>query len=634
MRRGLRRHGLRHYRRRLGASRAHKLAGLTGGLLALVLTAAGCGARGPEGPGKPTAGGTATYALPANQTPNYIFPFAPGTYFTQVNIDNLQYMLYRPLYWFGTSSGLPYLNKKLSLAEPPIYSHNTVTIKLKRYMWSNGEHVTAQDVVFWMNMLKAVVKVSSSSVNWGGYVPHEFPDNVLNIKTSGTREVKMTIRGPYSRQWFTDNELSQITPMPLAWDRTAAGKSDCAVQLIHCIAVFKYLDAQSKNTATWATSRLWSVVDGPWQLTSLNSQGVLTFSFNPKYSGTVPKAHINVFKELPFTSEEAEYNVLAAGGSNPLDVGYLPTVNAPVPPPGRPVGANPIPGYRLQPLYTWGLSYFPYNFSSADPQLPIISQQYFRHALQLLENQAAIIQGPLHGYGHVTTGPVGSFPRTDYLSPTALKGDPYPYDPVEARQLLAGNGWTVNPNGISTCHKPGIASGDCGKGIHAGAQMKFTLYYATGNSWLESALLALKSDAAQVGIDIVLIPKTFNGVIGVVENGIGCPAAGCPWELADWGLGWSYVPDYLPTGDELFLAGSLGNTGQYSNSVNDHLIKQTLANSNMRLMWKWEDYLTKQLPVVFQPDAPQALVESIDSLHIGKQSPTLAINPEDWYFVH
>ena len=53
----------------------------------------------------------------------------------------------------------------------------------------------------------------------------------------------------------------------------------------------------------------------------------------------------------------------------------------------------------------------------------------------------------------------------------------------------------------------------------------------------------------------------------------------------------------------------------------------------MHLMWKWEDYLTKQLPVMFQPDAPAALLESIASLHIGKQSPTLAITPEDWYYV-
>jgi hypothetical protein len=63
------------------------------------------------------------------------------------------------------------------------------------------------------------------------------------------------------------------------------------------------------------------------------------------------------------------------------------------------------------------------------------------------------------------------------------------------------------------------------------------------------------------------------------------------------------------------------------------MIKQTLANSNMHLMWQWEDYLTTQLPVVFQPAAPAALVESISNLRIGTQSPTLAINPEEWYYL-
>ena len=101
----------------------------------------------------------------------------------------------------------------------------------------------------------------------------------------------------------------------------------------------------------------------------------------------------------------------------------------------------------------------------------------------------------------------------------------------------------------------------------------------------------------------------------------------------NWGSGWSYVPDYLPTGDELFQTGSFGNLGHYSDSTNDNLIKKTLTSSNMHLMYQWQDYLTKQVPVVFQPDAPAALVESISNLHIGKQSPTLAINPEEWYYL-
>ncbi|MGI9008636.1 MAG: ABC transporter substrate-binding protein [Streptosporangiaceae bacterium] len=602
------------------------------GLLALSLGAAGCGLGSGGGGHTPVSGGTVSYALPPNSTPNYIFPFSPGQYFTQVNSGNLQYLLYRPLYWFG-GNGRPYLNPDLSLAKKPEYNGQTVTIKLRPYRWSDGTTLTAQDVVFWMNMMKAVVsysvRYSSNSVNWGGYVPGEFPDNVRSVRAVGTNEVQMVIKGPYSTQWFTDNELSQITPMPLAWDVTASGKSNCEQVQTNCVAVFKYLDGLSKNPSTWVKSKVWGVVDGPFKLTGLNSQGVLTFRYNHDYSGPVPAHHIAALTELPFTSEEAEFNVLAAGGSHPIDVGYLPTVDAPVPPPGSAVGANPVAGYRLQPLYTWGLSYFPYNFGSADPQRAVINQVYFRQAMQLLEDQAAVIQGPLHGYGHTTTAPVGSFPRTKFLSPQGRRGDPYPFNPAAARRLLTLHGWRVNPAGVSVCP---AGPSQCGAGVKAGTKLNFTLYYATGAAWLESALLQLKSNAAEVGINIELKPRTFNGVLAVVE-GAGCPAAGCPWELADWGQGWSYVPDYLPTGDELFQTNSFANLGKYSNATNDKYIKATLNSSNMSLMYKWEDYLTKQLPVALQPDAPAALVESVDNLHIGVQSPTLAINPEQWYFL-
>ena len=51
-----------------------------------------------------SSGGTATYALPPSNTPNYIFPFASSTYFSVVNSEDFQYLMYRPLYWFGNGA--------------------------------------------------------------------------------------------------------------------------------------------------------------------------------------------------------------------------------------------------------------------------------------------------------------------------------------------------------------------------------------------------------------------------------------------------------------------------------------------------------------------------------------------------
>ncbi len=86
-----------------------------------------------------------------------------------VNAEDFQYLMYRPLYWFGNGAS-PTLNTSLSLADMPVYSGNNVTITMKDWKWSNGETITAQDVVFWIHMMQA-----EASTNWGAYVPGGFP---------------------------------------------------------------------------------------------------------------------------------------------------------------------------------------------------------------------------------------------------------------------------------------------------------------------------------------------------------------------------------------------------------------------------------------------------------------------------
>jgi len=266
------------------------------GLLTLAVAAAGCGTHDKAGAGgTPINGRMVTYALPANVTPNFIFPFAGGSDFTIVNLDNLQYFLYRPLYWFG-DKGLPYLNEKLSLAYRPQYSGQVVTIRLKPNLhWSNGELITAKDLMFWINMSRN----AQTKTDYGGYVPNGFPDNIKDARAVGQYEVQITIKGQYSPLWFTYNELSQFTPMPQAWDETGSNSpSHCSDNPSDCTAVYDYLAAAAAKTSTWTTSPLWKVVDGPWKLTGY-TQGVLTFSYNTSYSLPVPSHHIAVFREIP-----------------------------------------------------------------------------------------------------------------------------------------------------------------------------------------------------------------------------------------------------------------------------------------------------------------------------------------------
>jgi peptide/nickel transport system substrate-binding protein len=255
---------------------------VAGGALALVVTAAACGSSGgtsgSTSGGTKVKGGTATWALPPSTIPNYIFPFTSSTYFSVVNAENFQYLMYRPLYWFGNGAS-PTLNTSLSLADAPVYSGTKVTITLKNYKWSDGTAVTAQDVLFWIHMMQAV-----GSTNWGAFVPGGFPTNVSDVKAVSSTELTMTMNKAYNPNWFTYNELSQITPMPKAWDKTASGTSDCTDNVSDCAKVYSYLDSQSKALASYATSPLWSIVDGPWKLSSFNADGNSTFVPNKSYS--------------------------------------------------------------------------------------------------------------------------------------------------------------------------------------------------------------------------------------------------------------------------------------------------------------------------------------------------------------
>jgi peptide/nickel transport system substrate-binding protein len=605
----------------------------------LAVAVAACG---PVGSGSgsstvgttPTSGGTATFATLPGLPANYIFPMAGGGNFTAINTDDFQYLMYRPLYWFGDGTQ-PTLDPQLSLAELPVYSGQTVKITLKPYMWSNGEPVSAQDVVFWINMMNA----EDANGNWGGFVPGYFPQNVTDVHAVSANTVEMTIKGPYSEDWFTDNELSQITPLPAAWDVTGPGKpSDCATSVSACAAVYNYLSKDAGNPTSWVSFGLWDIVDGPWKLLSATNTDQITLGFNSKYSGAVPPFHISRFVLLPFTTEQAEYNQLQAPGGNPVDYGYLPTDDAPVPPAGSQVGSNPITlgGYKLTVIYPWALSYFPYNFDS--PAGPIFKQLYFRQAFQSLVDQEGVVSGPMHGYGKVTTGPVADYPVTSYLSPAlARAGDQWTLNPALAKQRLASHGWSINPGGVDRCISPGSGPSNCGPGIAGGTKLQFSLLYSSGLDWMESEIKELVSNASLVGISI-----SANGTDStsqIVGDAVFCTPSATQtclnWELADWGS-WTYSPDYVPTGEELFQTTSVANGGHYSNPTNNAEITATLeANKPQQFqqaMYKWENFLADQLPVVYQPNVA-TLVESVNNLYIGPQSPTLTINPEDWYYL-
>jgi peptide/nickel transport system substrate-binding protein len=576
-------------------------------------------------PGK--SANTVTFADPPNTIPNWIWPFSPIADFSLTNSSELQLPLYRPLYWFG-NNGQPAVDENLSIAEAPKFSNagTTVTVKLKPYEWSNGEKVTAQDVVFWYNMDKA------EKANWAGYVPGQFPDNITSVTTPDDSTVVFNTDQAYSQQWFLYNQLSQITPMPMAWDMTSASaKGTCATDVSGCPAVFDYLTAQAKDLPSYASSPVWSVVDGPWKLKSFNSDGHVTLVPNPKYSGPV-KPTIKEFIEVPFTTDTAEFNVLQSGKT--IDVGYIPTQDLSQPHPAGASatkgGPNPLSSkYTLDPWFLYGVNYFPINFNNPTVG-PIFKQLYIRQALESVYDQNSIIKASAKGYGVITDGPVPLVPPNSPLISSVEKNQPYPFSLSAAKKYLTDNGWTVTPGGTSTCAKPGTATGECGAGIAAGAKLVFSLPYASGNQTVTTAMQSLKSNAAKVGIQLNITPQPFNTVTG---NTIPCSGPTCTWEMGNWGGGWVYAPDFYPTGELLWQTGAGSNSGSYSNPEVDKLIAATTTQSGTAVMQSYEDALAKDLPVIWSPNYTYSLTEVANGLvGVAPQNPYGSLTPEEWHY--
>jgi peptide/nickel transport system substrate-binding protein len=584
---------------------------------------------------------SATWAELAGSTPNFILPYYPAQLCSVNNTEQFQYLMYRPLYWFGTGLS-PNLNPSLSLASTPTFTNGgtTATINLKNYKWSNGESVTGQDVMFFMNVYHA------EPTNYCGYVKGLFPDDVTNVTTSGD-SVTFTFNKAYNQHWILYNELSQITPMPVAWDITAAGGSPgsggCSSAAYGandagCTKVYTFLSnsagfnannpsAATNSLSTYASNPLWQVVDGPWKLKAFNPDGQNTMVPNTSYSGPI-KPTLTSFTELPYTADSAEFNALVGGN---LSVGYVPindlsqgTTSTYKAGPNNPRLAST---FDLSPLVTFSVNYFPMNFSSnADGGIPakLFAQLYIRQALQSLIDQPLYIKKIFKGYAVPTYGPVPVAPPNPYSS-TLEKTNPYPYSPSKAKALLTDNGWKVVPNGTDTCIKAGTAKGDCGAGIAAGTPLKFQEQYATGVETTTEEVTAMKASWASEGINVQLSGASFDTVIG---NAIACPS-GCSWQIQDWNGGWTFAPDYYPSGEDLFELGSEANYGDYSDAQNQTLVTQTI-DTNQSLT-TWENYLAKQVPDLFQPNEAYVITEyNKDLSGVVPQNPYTAITPENW----
>lgn len=576
--------------------------------------------------------GTVVFAETPGSPPTYIFPMEPAIQETEANFD-VAPLLYRPLYWYGNNQD-PSIDYSYSIANPPKWSNDgrTVTITLKHWKWSDGETVTSRDVEFWMNLLKASIPQGS----WGFYAPGYFPDMITKQSYPNASTIVFTLNKSYNEKWFLYSELSQITPLPMAWDRTAVSQpapSATAPALpdttpTGALAVWKFLNTQSLNISDWATSPIWKIVDGPFRLSGATSTGKVTFHPNPDYSGQ-PKAQIATFIEEPFTSDQSEFNVIRSQGSSKVQFGYLPPEYAPQ------ASKVESQGYRNVVEYDFSYSFILINFNN--PQLgPAFRQLYVRQALQHLVDQTGWIHAFLHGDAVATHGPEPLQPKNSYVD-AFEKQDRYPFSISSAKRLFTSHGW-VDKDGVDVCERPGTGSAECGNGIKRGQKLQMTLVYASGMASLGEEMTNFAADAAKAGVKVTLQEHPLNTVFGMAAPCQSTQKA-CSWQAIDYGSGVQYAVGYYPSGEQLLLTGAGFNLDNYSSPTMDNLIKATTddpASQSQQTLNAYQNYAASNLPYVYVPTSsgnPYANTTTLVSKCLAGVTFNVftEITPETWH---
>ncbi len=580
--------------------------------------------------GTPSHGGTITVGQFAGQTPTDIFPIVDdsdcGT--QTINFVSSQYV---PLY-AGPDGAQPKIEEGLSAAQLPRYSNDdrTVTITLKPGLrWSDGEPVNAQDVIFYLDLLKAAI--GQSAANWCQYTPGRFPDDVASWTATGQDTVVLKLTQAVNPNWFTDNQLQDadggIYPLPAQdWDvdsLTGAKVTDWATNPADALRIYDYLHGQGDTVSTFASSPLWKVIDGPFELkdfTTANSSYQLVP--NRAY-GLRPKPFASTIAVRTYTGGASMLDALEAGS---LDVGTL----------GPSAQIGPIirlrrHGYSVFGGPAWGWFGGIINFKDATDDFDkVVAQPYIRGVFAELVNQQTILTRVYHDWAVAAYGPVPTAPSSPYV-PSGAARAAWPYDPAKAVSTLTAHGWSVRPGGQTTCSRPGTRADECGASIPKGTPIRFVwanLPESVSSTGVRESEVFASEARRAAGIDVSLVSKTFNFLIANY-NDQNPAAAGY---TDDWGVNnyGGVEVDYYPTQEGVLDPGASLNLGSYDDPTADRLMRASVTSPSSKAITREISYLSKSYPVFYMPD--QDWITAVSNQIGGAHSAFLTMTQQQYDF--
>ncbi|GLG01440.1 oligopeptide-binding protein OppA [Alicyclobacillus hesperidum subsp. aegles] len=506
------------------------------------------------GSAKIQKGGTLVVALPPSTNITWYLPIENAG---NASIYNAQLVtqMYPNVIYINNQYQVDYNN---SFADKITYNPagTVYTISLKKnWKWSDGKPVTANDVVWDYNLIKATDS-KNAPAPWPNYNAGSggVPANVKSVVATNPYTVTITLNKPVNQQWFIYNGIGQLTALPEhAWNKYP---NDINQEIA-------YLGKEATDPS------FFTVVDGPFKLVSAKSSQSWTLVPNPTFGG-----HKSTLDKLIFqyeASSDAEFSALKTGNVN---LGYLDLSQY------GSKDALTSAGDVITPAYNFGYYFIELNQQKGSPMYAAFSDVKVRQALEYAIDQNTINNEIYHGYAPAQYGPIPATPKTVFLDPKLAK-PLFPFNLNKAKQLLESDGWKMQ-NGVMTKN---------------GQQLKFELMYPTGGESTTQMMELIQQDWKQIGVVVTLKPVQLAEEFGIMNNS----SQPGKWAAAA-GTGITYGGSY-PSGEQLFEPGGLDNFG-YNDPTLDKLIAKTTEPSasqaaSQQAFFAYEEYVSKQVPVLW-----------------------------------
>jgi len=421
--------------------------------------------------------------------------------------------LFEPLHKMGKDGKV-----KPGLATSWVYSEDLKSITYfirPDAKWWDGEPITADDIVRTYNLMK------NPKTGYLGAYSLRYIDKVEKIDE---HRVKFTFKGIYADELLNSN----IYPLPF-----------------HKIKKEKDIRTSLFNYEPLG--------DGPFKLDKWVRGNRIELIANPDYYIGKPPLNRVVYWFAP--SVDALLDEVRLGHIHiAMDL-----------PPGN--YENNIKGYKK--IITPGNSY---TYIGWNLRNPLFKNKKIRKALTEAINRKEIIKNVLNGYGQVSTGPIVP---SNWAYDENLK--PIPYNPVEAKKILASLGWKDrNRDGYLDKKRK---------------TLQFTLIVDESDPLRTPVADIIAKDLKKIGIRVKVKPLSASTFITKLFNK----------KFDAYILGWTVSNELDPT--PIWSSKGIYNFVGYHNSEIDELIENgilSLDRKRGKTIWeKFQEKIVNDIPYTF-----------------------------------